>query len=157
MHLSDGSEWTLIVPSPYSFLQDVSAAFYHRHYHYHPRPAHRLYCLGETATVAPRLHSHTTSIFVSLIFAGHSHSFCYIYAVPYRRSLPFPCNPFAARDASIIHAMLSPNGMDIFVVRHSREWTINRFDGCLHNSHRRRPKIVVTYMLCTSPHISFGR
>ena len=99
-------------------LQDVSAAFCHRHYHYHPCHTDRLHYLGETATITPCLHcSHPCGLCGTLL------PFCYIYAVPYLLYHPH-VTLFAARDGFIILATDFPNGIDIYVVRHALRWTM---------------------------------
>jgi hypothetical protein len=148
MHLSGGSECPLIVPFSCPLLQDVSAALYHRHYHYHPRLTHRLHYLGETATVALRLRAlltHCLHIRHSN-FSRDTHSFCYIYAVPYHRSLPFPCNPFAARDASIIHATLLSEWNDLCCTPLQRvdHKSLRQVPPVSHPRRLQSPKIVVT-------------
>ena len=89
--------------------QNVSAALCHRHHRYHPRNTHRLHCLGEIATVAPCLRYLYTP---RGLRGTSSHSrllFMPFFPVHYHPHL----NLFAAWDALIIPATLSPNGMDI--------------------------------------------
>jgi hypothetical protein len=111
--------------------QDVSAALHHRHHHHHPRPTYRLHCLGETTAVAPcprvlltdcpniclsySLQDTHTPFVIFMLFL--TTVFCHSHVTP-----------FAARDAFIIPATLTLSGMDIFVVRRPRRWTINCFD-----------------------------
>jgi len=61
------------------FVQDVSAARYHRHYNHRPRYTHWHYYLGETITIVQHLHHPcATPVCASLVYGGPLLYLCFL-------------------------------------------------------------------------------